>query len=58
MRPAKTRKTLKLTDHDLHKTIKILAVEKGVTIEEIIRAGIEALQERKAEMKADRSEAL
>lgn len=37
------RKTVQITDLDLHKRIKVLAAEKGVTIEEVIRIGVERI---------------
>lgn len=40
------RKTVQITDLDLHKRIKVLAAEKGVTIEEIIRIGVEMIKKR------------
>ena len=37
------RKTVQINDSDMHKKIKMLAAEKGVTIEAIIKSGIEML---------------
>lgn len=43
------RKTVQINDSDMHKKIKMLAAEKGVTIEAIIKSGIEMLlKEEKA----------
>ena len=37
------RKTVQISDSDMHKKIKILAAEKGITIEAVIKAGVEML---------------
>lgn len=45
------RKSVQITDPSLHRAIKMLAAEKGLTIEAIVRSGIEMIVERESAKK-------